>query len=79
MSFQRQHFLQSYFKTMNVGPAKVKLKTSNLADQYLSNWAIDHASFSSIWVSGKLPTYPSPNPTFWPKWEVNVNIELGEG
>ena len=24
-------------------------------------------------VSGNLPTYPSPKPTFCPKWEVSVN------
>ena len=30
-------------------------------------------------VSGKLPTYPSPKPIFCPKWEVSVNIGLGEG
>ena len=28
---------------------------------------------------GKLPTYPSPNPKFCPKWEVSVNTDLGEG
>ena len=27
----------------------------------------------------KLPTYPSPKPTFCPKWEVRVNVCLGEG
>ena len=27
----------------------------------------------------KLPTYPSPNPTFCPKWDANDNAELGEG
>ena len=27
----------------------------------------------------KLPTYPFPNPTFCPKWDANVNVELGEG
>ena len=30
-------------------------------------------------VSGKLPTYPSPKSTFCPKWEVSVNVGLGEG
>ena len=30
-------------------------------------------------VSGKLPTFPSPNPTLGPKWEVTVNADLGEG
>ena len=29
--------------------------------------------------SEKLPTYPSPKPTFCPKWEVSVNVGLGEG
>ena len=29
--------------------------------------------------SKKLPTYPSPKPTFCPKWEVSDNVSLGEG
>ena len=29
-------------------------------------------------VSGKLPTYPSPKPTFCPKWELSVNVGLGK-
>ena len=33
----------------------------------------------SVQVSGKQPIYPSPNPTFCPKWDAHVNIELGEG
>ena len=33
----------------------------------------------SIQVSRKLPTYPSPNPTVFPKWEVSVNVGLREG
>ena len=33
----------------------------------------------SSYVSGNLPTYPSPKPTFCPKWEVSVNDGLGEG
>ena len=33
----------------------------------------------SIKVSEKLPTFPSPNPRFCPKWEVTVNADLGEG
>ena len=32
----------------------------------------------SLYVPGKLPTYPSPKPTFCPKWEVSVNLCLGE-
>ena len=33
----------------------------------------------SLYVSGKLPTYPSSKPTFCLKWEVSVNAGLGEG
>ena len=29
--------------------------------------------------SGKLPTYPSPEPSFCPKWGVIVNVSLGGG
>ena len=36
-------------------------------------------TYGSIQVSGKLPTYPSPKPSFCPKWEVSVNVSLGEG
>ena len=35
--------------------------------------------FGSITVSRKLPTYPSPKPSFCPKWEVSVHVNLGEG
>ena len=31
----------------------------------------------SIQGSGKLPTYPSPNPAFCSKWGANVNVESG--
>ena len=33
----------------------------------------------SLYVSGKLPTYPFPKPTFCPKWEVSVNVDEREG
>ena len=33
----------------------------------------------SLYVSGRLPTYPSPKPTFCPKGEESVNVGLGEG
>ena len=26
-----------------------------------------------------VPTYPSPKPTFCPKWEVSAKVGLGEG
>ena len=35
--------------------------------------------YGSITVSGKLPTYPSPKPTFCPKWEESANAGLREG
>ena len=33
----------------------------------------------SIYISGKMTTYPSPEPTFIPKWEISVNVGLGQG
>ena len=33
----------------------------------------------TLYVSGKLPTYPSLKPTFCPKCEESVNVGLGEG
>ena len=35
--------------------------------------------WGSLCLSGKLPTYPSPKPTFSPKREVSVNVGLGKG
>ena len=32
----------------------------------------------SSYVSGKLPTYPSPKPSLCPKFEASVNAGLGE-
>ena len=40
---------------------------------------VNHECFGSMYVSGKLPTYPSPNLTFCPKREVNVNVSFGDG
>ena len=37
------------------------------------------ARFSRLYVSGKLPTYPSPKPTFCPKREESVNVGLKGG
>ena len=33
----------------------------------------------SLYISGKLPTYPSPKPTFCQKWEISVNVGLRGG
>ena len=37
------------------------------------------AYMGPLYVSGKVPTYPSPKPTFYPKWQLSVNVGLGEG
>ena len=43
-------------------------------NNYLTNtvWCISSHRHSS--PNRKLPTYPSPKPTFCPKWEVSVNV-----
>ena len=33
----------------------------------------------SLYISGKLPTYPSPKATFSPKKGVSVDVKLGKG
>ena len=40
---------------------------------------IQQSLIGLIWVSGKLPTYPSSTPSFCPKREVSVNVSLGKG
>ena len=35
--------------------------------------------FGSLYISGKLPTYPSPKPTFCLKWKVSVDVGIEEG
>ena len=37
------------------------------------------SKIASHHISGKLTTYPSPKPTFCPKRDVSVNVDLGEG
>ena len=52
---------------------------------WLSEFYSNRASVMCSWISidsGKLPTYPSlnpTNPTFCPQWEVSVGLGLGEG
>ena len=36
----------------------------------------NHTLFGTLYVCGKLPTYPSLKPKFYPKWEVIVNRDL---
>ena len=35
-------------------------------------------NFGSLYVSGNLPTYPSPMTTFCPNWEVSVHVVGGQ-
>ena len=44
-----------------------------------SFWNNSLKKVGSIKISGKLPSYTSPKPTFCPKWEVSLNVGLGEG
>ena len=51
---------------------------------FLRYWETPTSSYrewsnGSLYVSAKLRTYPSPKPTFCPKWEASVNVGLGEG
>ena len=44
---------------------------------------VSHLNVSTSFVRNKgkvgSPTYPSPMSAFCPKWEVSVNVGLGEG
>ena len=48
--------------------------------QVLYSFLSVHAyMLGSLTVSGWLATYPFPKLKFCPKWEVSVNVDLGEG
>ena len=38
-----------------------------------------YANPGSLYVSGKLPTYPSPKPTLTLSFHLEQNVDLGEG
>ena len=59
--------------------ACLKPRNSVELKKKLSSVLWDQNIFGSLYVSGKLPTYTFPKPTFCPKWEVSVNVVLGEG
>ena len=42
-------------------------------------WLARRPTLSRLRLCVKLPTYHSPKATFCPKWEVSVNVGLGEG
>ena len=54
--------------------------SANFSGESKVQWSfLEYIFFGSFYVSWKLPTYPSPKPAFCPKWEVSVNVGLGEG
>ena len=59
------------------------MSTHTWGEDPKGTWALEienHGKIlGSLYVSGKVPTYPSPKPTFCPKWEESVNGGLGEG
>ena len=75
-SLRRFTGIESYFKPHG--------KERNRKKQLRSHVGIElaitsHTEGWSVSVSGKLPTYPTPNPTFRFKWEVSDNVDLREG
>ena len=71
-TIQGIHFFWEYTKKL-----QIKSHPQSLPHSPISRSPVGH--FGLLYVSGKLPTYPSPKPTFCPKWELSVNVGLGEG
>ena len=69
MATEPRNNVQSYFHVQTKGVVKRNTFPS----------LVPLKAFGPLHVSGKLPTYPSPKPTFYPKREVSVNIGFGEG
>ena len=42
-------------------------------------WSLSKGLFGSFYLSGKLPTYPSPKPTLTLTSHLGQNVGLGEG
>ena len=47
--------------------------------KFIASMELRYEEVGPLYVSGKLPTYPSPDPTFCPKGNVRVNVGLWEG
>ena len=68
-------------------PPKHRFVNSASKMQNLVNWVAMCGSFhtrpfihlESLWVSGKLPTFPSPKPTLTLTSHLGQNVGLGEG
>ena len=69
--------LAQYYKDPKI-PGNV-MWTRFLTDTEMGEWHYAGRFSGSLYVSGKLPSYPSPKPTFCPMWEISVNVSLGEG
>ena len=55
------------------------IKGTGIGGNGFKLWTLDMRKLGLLYVSGKLPTYPSPKSTVCSKWEVSVNVGLGEG
>ena len=68
------------FKLSLLEQSVIAISLSRVCDKCvrISSW-FSRWLFGSLYIYGKLPTYPTPKPTFCPKWEVSVNVGLGEG
>ena len=44
-----------------------------------TNMAAVTSCENTLYVSGELPSYPTPKPKFCPMGEVSVNVDLAEG
>ena len=58
---------------------KLSLFQTLLHFKFIASMELRYKQVGPLYVSGKLPTYPSPDPTFCPKGKVRVNVGLWEG
>ena len=58
---------------------KLSLFQTLLHFEFIASMELRYKQVGPLYVSGKLPTYPSPDPTFCPKGKVRVNVGLWEG
>ena len=58
---------------------KLSLFQTLLHVKFIASMELRYKQVGPLYVSRKLPTYPSPDPTFCPKGKVRVNVGLWEG
>ena len=66
-------------KVISTNTQKVEEESDPKETVFRVNSLLQRTNLGSLYVSGKLLTHPSPKQTFCPKWEVSVNVGLGEG